>query len=239
MPGHASSASSAGSVVASAAPAKALRHGRLFYVMGASGAGKDSIIAGCRSRLHTRHHCLIAHRYITRKPEVDGENHVWLSETEFSQRLALGCFAMHWSAHGLHYGISLEIDSWLRNGCHVIVNGSRGHLSEAQQRYAENLTPVHILVDPELLRARLIARGREDATSIELRIRRAQDYHMAVSETACVVRNDGALVEAVGALLAVIEQAVNEHEPVGDGQEQAGAGLDLVGNLPARKSLCS
>ena len=78
--------------------------GRLFYLMGASGSGKDSILSGCRERLSTQGdyrdmRCFIAHRYITRRPELRGENHVWLSDEEFARRVESQAFSMHWQAN--------------------------------------------------------------------------------------------------------------------------------------------
>ncbi len=54
-------------------------HGRLFYVVGASGAGKDSLIEYARNALGSRDAVVFAHRYITRPPTARGENHVALS----------------------------------------------------------------------------------------------------------------------------------------------------------------
>ncbi len=180
--------------------------GRLFYLMGASGAGKDSILAACRQRLGPEDRCQVAHRYITRRPLAEGENHVWLSDTEFSQRLALGSFALNWAANGLRYGIGLEIDLWLRQGCAVIVNGSRAHLPQARSLYGPLLVPVCVVVSPERLRDRLLARGREDTVAIEQRLRRAREQEQAAMHASDthVIRNDGPLEDAVDALLALI-----------------------------------
>ncbi len=42
--------------------------GRLIWLMGPSGAGKDRLLAALRSREHPQ--LLVAHRYITRPAEV-------------------------------------------------------------------------------------------------------------------------------------------------------------------------
>jgi ribose 1,5-bisphosphokinase len=108
--------------------------GRLFYVVGASGVGKDSLIAYARERLADSERIVFAHRYITRVPQPGGENHIELTETEFAQRERLGLFAMIWESHGYRYGVGLEIDVWLERGLTVIVNGSRDYVSSARQR---------------------------------------------------------------------------------------------------------
>jgi ribose 1,5-bisphosphokinase len=73
--------------------------GRLIYVMGPSGAGKDSLLGFVRERIGAQ--VMFAHRYITR-PVSDGENHVALSREEFAARLASGVFSKHLVSLGLH-----------------------------------------------------------------------------------------------------------------------------------------
>jgi ribose 1,5-bisphosphokinase len=106
--------------------------GALFYIIGPSGSGKDSLMRYSRDRLDGTDGVVFTHRYITRPVEPQGENHVALSEGEFKARAAAGLFALHWRSHGLHYGIGCELDHWLAAGLKVVVNGSRGYLPEAR-----------------------------------------------------------------------------------------------------------
>ncbi len=132
--------------------------GTLFYVVGPSGSGKDSLLRYARAHLAGDPEVVFAHRYITRPVELHGENHVTLTEAEFDARLGAGLFAMHWESHGLRYGIGLEIHLWLARGCHVVVNGSRAYLQQARNRYPE-LAAVWVEVSADVLEARLRARG--------------------------------------------------------------------------------
>ncbi|HEV7393167.1 MAG TPA: phosphonate metabolism protein/1,5-bisphosphokinase (PRPP-forming) PhnN, partial [Burkholderiales bacterium] len=75
--------------------------GRLFYVVGASGVGKDSLMQYARDTLHDEHAVLFAHRYITRMAGAGGENHVALTVPEFEIRKRHGLFAMSWQSHDL------------------------------------------------------------------------------------------------------------------------------------------
>lgn len=145
---------------------------RLFYVIGPSGSGKDSVINMIRERWPQ--HLVVAHRYITRDANAGGENHVALTPSEFMQRQQKQFFALNWQANGYSYGIGCEIDTWLGKGMDVIINGSRAYLSQAQQRYGELLVPVVIEVSTDILEQRLIDRGRESREEIELRLIRAQ-----------------------------------------------------------------
>ncbi len=54
----------------------------------------------------------------------------------------------------------VQIDEWLAQGYDVLVNGSRGYLAQARRRYPD-LLAVLLGVKPEVLRQRLLARGRK------------------------------------------------------------------------------
>lgn len=175
---------------------------RLFYVMGASGCGKDSLLAVARSRLPAEAPVAFAHRYITRPADAGGENHVALSRTEFQLRLRHGLFALHWESHGFAYGIGREIDLWMGQGISVVMNGSREALPAAVRAYPD-LLPVLVTVPEDVLRQRLEARGREDAADMERRLARAR---MAEPEAPALVRfdNSGPLHERGRALADLI-----------------------------------
>ncbi len=179
--------------------------GTLFYLVGASGAGKDSLLVGLRQRLAAEHRCYVAHRYITRPAAAGGENHIALSEAEFSERLQHGSFAMHWHSNGLSYAIGSEVDLWLERGINVLVNGSRGWLSEALEQY-ENLVPVWVRVEPEMLRQRLETRGREDQTAIEARLARNTELEQAMPPGTLFVDNSGSLEQGVMQLLDIVAE---------------------------------
>ncbi len=146
--------------------------GKLFYVIGASGSGKDSLMNFARSRLASVGKIIFAHRYITRPPEVQGENHVYLSNEEFKHRKKQGFFFMHWESHGLCYGIGSEINLWLANGYDVVVNGSRAYLSTALEECPETQV-ILVSTSTEVLRKRLLKRNRETPEEIEKRLHRA------------------------------------------------------------------
>jgi ribose 1,5-bisphosphokinase len=171
--------------------------GRLFYVMGASGVGKDSLLAFLRQAGDPTR-VAVAHRYITRPADSGAENHVALSEAEFQARLQAGWFALHWRSHGFSYGIGCEIDCWRRGGVNVAVNGSREHLPLAIESYPD-LVPVLIMAEPSLIAARLAARKRESADEIAERIGR----QVELPEKVVTIDNSGALEVAGAELLSL------------------------------------
>lgn len=176
--------------------------GRLYYVMGPSGAGKDSVLGWVREH-GISHGVLCAHRYITRPAHAGGENHVALSEAEFQSRERRGLFVLTWQAHGLHYGIGREVEQWLLRGADVLVNGSRGAYEEACERFPD-IRPVLITASYACMAKRLASRGRESEADIAVRLARSEAYR--VPDDALVIHNESSLADAGAALLEAIRQ---------------------------------
>jgi len=175
---------------------------RLVYLMGASGAGKDSLLDALRQNLPPN--LMVAHRYITRPANAGAENHVALSEAEFSQRNERGLFALDWQAHGCRYAVGIEIDHWMQQGCNVVINGSRAHLEQAMQRYGQRLIPVCLLVSETVLQQRLQQRGRENSEQIRDRLQRAALYANDMPAHCQRLANDGHLQHTLEGLLQLL-----------------------------------
>ncbi|HAT1572392.1 TPA: ribose 1,5-bisphosphokinase [Kluyvera cryocrescens] len=180
--------------------------GKLLWLMGPSGSGKDSLLEVLRQQEHSD--LLVAHRYITRPASAGCENHIALSEQEFFTRAGRNLLALSWHANGLYYGVGVEIDLWLHAGFDVVVNGSRAHLAQAKARYASALLPVCLQVSPDILRERLQARGRENGVEIAARLERAARYTPADCHT---LNNDGSLLQSVDQLLTLMGRKERSH----------------------------
>ena len=188
--------------------------GRLIYLMGPSGSGKDSLLNAARERLAERG-CVIVRRIITRSAEAVGEDAIGVSPAEFDQQEAAGAFALSWRANGLAYGIPRQIDDWLAAGQDVLVNGSRGYLPKARERYPE-LLAILLQVDEAALRQRLQARGRESAEQIEARLARSRELQLPSAtvagdsdegESQWLLNNSGPLDQTVTQLLQLLSDA--------------------------------
>src|SRR5690606_23063968 len=175
--------------------------GRLIYLMGPSGSGKDTILEGlCRMMAPHGH---LATRLITR-PETDTERGaISVSEAEFLRLERGGALAMAWRANGLAYGVPRDIDARLAAGSDVLVNGSREYLPEARKRYP-TLLPVLLTVEAETLRRRLVSRGRETQKQIRERLDRNALYagltKSADANAIMVLDNSGDAEDAIQAL---------------------------------------
>jgi len=170
------------------------RRGTLILVVGPSGVGKDSIIAGATERLHGDPRVVFARRVITRPSGAGGEDHLAVSAEGFAARRAAGGFMLHWRAHGFDYGLPACLADALAGGCSVVANVSRTVVDEARRRFAP-VAVVAVAASPATLAARLARRGRETAAEVERR--RARDAAMTPFAADCTIDNDGPLSRAV------------------------------------------
>lgn len=140
---------------------------RLFAVVGPSGAGKDMLM---RMAADAVPGLRLARRVITRPSAAGSEEFEGVDLAEFQRRCDAGDFALHWLAHGLHYGIPARE---LAGPGPVLFNASRAVLAEAAARWP-GLAVVLVTAPPEVLASRLAGRGREAAGDQQLRLARAK-----------------------------------------------------------------
>jgi len=146
---------------------------KLIYVMGPSGAGKDSLMRWVMENKSASMKLHWAKRLVTRHwPQGEGsDEHVSLED--FEKLLENQALAMHWFAHDLHYGIlnselmSHPPDAWL------LINGSRAYFSRALELYPQ-LLAIHITASTPTLEERLNQRARESEDKISSRLTRPQ-----------------------------------------------------------------
>ncbi len=168
--------------------------GRLIAVVGPSGVGKDSVMAGL---VAARPALMVARRVITRDAALGGEDFDPVDEATFHRAVAAGAFALHWGAHGLYYGIPVQVADNVVAGQEVLANLSRGVLDAARARFAA-VTVLHLTAQPETLATRLSGRGRESGEAIAARLARVVPPAGPLVE----VSNDGPLEATVAAALA-------------------------------------
>ena len=173
----------------------------VVYVLGPSGAGKDSLQAWLLRHWPGPASLRQARRTITRAADAGGEAHEALSPQAFAAARARGDFVLHWEAHGLCYGVRRQevLDS--EAGSVVLVNGSRAHLDDALQQFPR-LAVLHVTASPHVLRARLLARQRETPEQVEARLQRNPALPAVHHPQSLTVTNDGTL-DAAG------QQALN------------------------------
>jgi ribose 1,5-bisphosphokinase len=176
---------------------------RLIYVVGPSGAGKDSVLSWLRQHTPLTAPVHWARRTIDR-PNVDlpnAEDHLSVDAETFGRMVTDGEFAMQWDANTHRYGIRsdelkhLSYPSWC-----VIVNGSRAHLPTAAMTFPA-LTVLHVTASTEVLRQRLLSRGRESEKAINARLMRTVPISIPAGSNLIEIVNNSTLDDAGADLL--------------------------------------
>lgn len=177
-------------------------NGRLVLVVGPSGAGKDSVLRFAMSRLSGDSRFSFPKRVITRAIDAASEDHESVDWQGFDDLVNRGAFALMWEAHGLKYGARRTIEDDLAKGSIVAVNVSRTIIAETAKRYP--VVVVEILADPDVLAARIAARGREDQHLVAGRISRRVPAS-PVTIPSHKISNDGELSAAGEEFCKVLE----------------------------------
>ncbi|KIN69802.1 Phosphonate metabolism ATP-binding protein PhnN [Sulfitobacter noctilucicola] len=176
--------------------------GKLFAIVGPSGVGKDSVLAGLHDALPQMH---LVRRVITRAPELGGEEYDSVSVAQFETLKNDGAFAVHWGAHGLYYGIPVTVKYQLGKGTDCLANFSRDALAEAAEVFPR-LTVLNITASPDTLARRLTARGRETKAEITRRLSQA-DKPLPDGLDVIHLPNDGPLLETIARGVALLQPA--------------------------------
>lgn len=176
--------------------------GTLILVVGPSGVGKDTLLAGARERLDAQSY-VFPRRLITRPQDAGGEDHIAVTPDDFSRHEEERAFSLSWSAHGQSYGVPATIVDHLATDRHVVVNVSRSVVDEARTRFTR-VGVVAISAPSMALEARLNARGREDPASIASRLDRAAAFDMTGDDVIAVM-NDGTPEQGIARFIAALE----------------------------------
>ena len=173
--------------------------GRLIAVVGPSGVGKDSVMDGVSAAMPRLH---LVRRVITRAPGLGGEDYDPVSVSEFESMSARGAFALHWEAHGLHYGIPARVSELVADGTDCLVNFSRRALAQAAGIFPAFVV-LNITATPETLARRLAGRGRETPQDIARRLQEA-DKPLPDGIRVHHLANDGPLAGTVARAVALL-----------------------------------
>lgn len=167
-------------------------------VVGPSGAGKDTLIGHTLTAYSDCPRVRVARRVVTR-PASAHEDHDSLSQAQFEAHIARGAFAVHWRAHGLSYGIRrAELDA----AEDVILANVSRTVIEAGRAIAPNSRVVLVTAPPEMLAARIAARGR-DAASGSRTARQGLDA-LAMAAADLVIVNDRSPEESAAVLIDLV-----------------------------------
>lgn len=178
--------------------------GTLIVVVGPSGAGKDSVMGFAARHFVEQPDVLFVRRVITRPSDAGSEVHESVSAAEFEDMRRAGAFAVSWQAHGLSYGIPVEIAGKVASGKTAIVNGSRAALPAIRAAFGDIAVAV-ITADALVLARRLAQRGRESEEEVLRRLTR-QTPEILAGPDVTVIDNSGRLDIAGRDFIALVER---------------------------------
>ncbi|WP_044414941.1 AAA family ATPase [Halarcobacter anaerophilus] len=137
---------------------------KIVLIIGPSGAGKDTLIKEAKKEFKEKIN--FVKRYITRESDVNESNY-YIDEYAFEILRHNSYFASSWNAHGNFYGIPKR---FIKNGINLI-SISRGRIKDFENLY-EKVYTINITLPKEILKQRLLKRGRENKEDIEKRVQR-------------------------------------------------------------------
>ncbi|MFX1420380.1 MAG: hypothetical protein ACFE9N_15830 [Promethearchaeota archaeon] len=184
--------------------------GTLFLLVGNSGSGKDSIISGIIKAYPPNLIQIYApKRFITRPPS-EFEKNISITPSEFKKMEKEGKFTLKWHIYGLDYGISKEIEDFLKNGHPVLINVSRTIIKEAREKY-KNIKVIFIEVPFDITYQRIKNRKRENAVLLKERIERARN-NQKFPDADFIVDNSGDLDNAINQFINYLLEVINKRD---------------------------
>jgi guanylate kinase len=177
----------------------------VLVVTGPSGAGKGTLIKGLLDRVDGLEVAVSATTRPQRPGEVDGRDYWFLSDEEFTRRVAEGDF-LEWVEYvsGRRYGtLGSEIERIARDGAVCILELELEGALRVQRDVADSTT-IFIAADVDELERRLRERATESTGEIGERIALAHSQLERAHEFRYMVRNDE-LERATAALAALVE----------------------------------
>lgn len=153
----------------------AVPRGKVFVITGPSGVGKGTLISRLLEALPELELSVSATTRRPRPGERDGREYHFLSEAEFSERVAAGDFLEHATYSGNRYGtLRSAVEERLAAGRSVVLE-----IEVQGARQVRAAMPEAILIfiappSPAALRERLEERGTDSPEAIEKRLRTAE-----------------------------------------------------------------
>ncbi len=175
--------------------------GCLFVILGASGAGKDSLIHALKQSSIDLE---FTRRVITRENHEESEDFESVTNDVFDRLMHENAFIFSWHAHGLKYGIRRDFLAKLDDGRHCVINGSRKALPTMREVYPE-IIAILLTVDPDILERRLRKRGRENENEISARISRSM---MPPPEGCHTITNNGTIQEMTKECITIMKSSI-------------------------------
>jgi len=140
----------------------------VVLITGPSGVGKDSLLGFAKNHFAGDGKIVFTRRYITRPPD-ENELNYFVDPGAFGLLRDGNFFVSHWRAHGNYYGIA-KSEFLPHNGDYLsLVSVSRGAIRDFERLFDRVIT-LQLTAGYDILRQRLLVRGREDEEAVAERL---------------------------------------------------------------------
>ena len=150
--------------------------GKLIVISAPSGSGKSTVIRRLMQEGIPLEFSVSATSRPPREGEVDGRDYHFISEDEFRKRIDAGEFIEYEEVYpGRFYGtLRSEVDDRLLHGIHTVLDIDVQGAIRVKELYGDQALTLFIQApSPEVLRDRLLKRGTDSPSDIELRVSKA------------------------------------------------------------------
>ncbi len=157
--------------------------GLLIVVSGPSGVGKNTVISDLFNYLPTLNYSISATTRTPRQGEIDGKNYFFLSDSEFTQRIAAGDFLEWAQVYRHYYGTPRSyVEKMLTGGLDLVLDIDVQGAAQIKKALPETI--LIFLAPPSLseLKMRLMGRQTELEAEILLRLKNIDKELQAVPE---------------------------------------------------------
>ncbi|MFX0182727.1 MAG: phosphonate metabolism protein/1,5-bisphosphokinase (PRPP-forming) PhnN [Candidatus Hodarchaeota archaeon] len=169
--------------------------GILFFVVGRSGSGKDTLMRKTAEILKSEQIPITVVQRVITRPSDESENSFSVSESEFLRKKDNDEFAISWFIYNNWYGCPRDsIEVSLLKGDIVLLNVSRGVLHEARKKFPRSKI-ISIEVPIQIAHERLKSRHRENGSYLNDRLARMKEK-IEMPSPDIIIKNDGDLTKA-------------------------------------------
>jgi len=166
------------------------RRGRMIILSAPSGAGKTSL---ARAIVQSRPSTVISISHTTRDRragEVNGQDYFFIDDSTFQDMIARNEFLEYAEVFGRYYGTSrLQAENRQDDGMDVILDIDWQGARKVRHLIPDALSIFILPPSLEILRVRLLQRGRDSDDVIEARMKKAISEMSHYSEYDCVIVN--------------------------------------------------
>jgi phosphonate metabolism protein PhnN/1,5-bisphosphokinase (PRPP-forming) len=169
--------------------------GLLFFVVGRSGSGKDTLMRKTAEILKSEQISVTVIQRVITRPSDENEKSLFVSESEFLKKKDNDEFALSWFIYNNWYGCPRDsIEVPMQKGEIVLLNVSRGVLHEARKKFPRSKI-ISIEVPIEVARKRVESRRRENGSYLNDRLARMTEK-IDMPSPEIIIKNDGDLTKA-------------------------------------------